>query len=65
LKVKEKRVLATIINLWDDLGTEGCIKAERIEVVSAVFKFKELFLDKELKDEEEKAIVLSAFCQEY
>lgn len=61
---KGEKGLATIINLWDDLGTEGCIKAERIEVVQQYSSLKN-YLDKELKDEEEKAIVLSAFCQEF
>jgi hypothetical protein len=61
---KGEKGLATIINLWDDLGTEGCIKAERIEVVQQYLSLKN-YLDKELEGEEEKAIVLSAFCQEF
>jgi hypothetical protein len=64
LTSKGEKGLATIINLWDNLGTEGCIKAERIEVVQRYSSLKN-YLDKELESEEEKAIVLSAFCQEF
>src|SRR5687767_241690 len=33
LQTKGERGLAEIINLWDDLGIQGCLAAERAEVV--------------------------------
>ena len=57
--------LATIINIWDDLGTEGCLAAERVEVVRE-FDNLTTHLDMMLPQDSdvEKHIVLSAFCQE-
>lgn len=64
LASKGEKGLASIINLWDDMGSFGSIKAERCEAVQQYLSLKS-YLDKELKGEEEKAIVLSAFCQEF
>ncbi|NLP17531.1 MAG: hypothetical protein GX376_00385 [Firmicutes bacterium] len=66
LESKGEEGLATIINLWDDLGTAGCLKKERAEVVQQYSSLRN-YLEKELKleNEEEKAIILSAFCQEF
>ncbi|MGB9792923.1 MAG: hypothetical protein ACPLTR_10175 [Thermacetogeniaceae bacterium] len=66
LDSKGEEGLATIINLWDDLGAEGCLAAERVEAVKGFTNLKE-YLDTILpKDsEEEKSIILSAFCQEF
>jgi hypothetical protein len=63
---KGENGLATIINLWDDLGTEGCLAAERAEVVREYINLKSYINENlsNLKDEDE-AIIMSAFCQEF
>ncbi len=64
---KGEEGLATIINLWDDLGTAGCLKKEREEVIEHYSSLKDYLEEEEVKleKEEEKAIILSAFCQEF
>lgn len=63
---KGEAALSTIINLWDDLGTEGCLTAERVEVVRELVKLKE-YIRKcfPVLSEQDEAIILSAFCQEF
>lgn len=63
--LKEKGVngLSTIINQWDDIGSFGCITAERIEIIHAFGQLEEylkLFVPRAEKD-----VVLTAFCQEF
>ncbi len=58
--------LATIINLWDDLGTEGCLTAERVEVVKNFINLKDCLPTCFPNiTEQEETITLSAFCQEF
>ncbi|MEI2763317.1 hypothetical protein [Methanothrix soehngenii] len=52
--------LATIINLWDTVGSFGCIAAERDEIVQAFMQLDDFF-----EGLEEKGTVLTAFCQEF
>lgn len=54
--------LATVINLWDDLGTEGSLNAERVAVVR---EFTRLKRDIEYMPELEANMVLTAFTQEF
>ncbi len=63
MQAKGERGLAEIINLWDDLGVQGCLSAERLQVVK---KFGSLrsSLDASLA-QKEVDIVLTAFCQEF
>jgi hypothetical protein len=66
LEEKGEAGLSLIINLWDDIGTEGCLAAERIEVAKEFGLLSE-YLDELLPEDsnEEKSIILSAFCQEF
>ncbi len=55
--------LANIINVLDDIGSKGCLSAEREEIVKRfeiLKKETESFLNNE-----EQNIVLTAFCQEF
>jgi hypothetical protein len=57
--------LSTVISLWDDLGTEGCLTAERVEIVRA-FTTLRILLDNDCSVTKEDAdIILSAFAQEF
>lgn len=57
--------LATVINLWDDLGVRGCLTAERTEIVRA-FNTLRLFLEKNRTlPSYDQNIVLTAFAQEF
>lgn len=63
LSTKGEAGLSTVINLWDDIGSQGCITAERIEIVR-LFADLRKYLNN-LVSEEERDITLSAFCQEF
>lgn len=65
LDIQGESGLAKVIKIWDDLGVEGCLTAERTEIVKA-FSIMRLVLDK-INDvnDEVKDIVLSAFVQEF
>jgi hypothetical protein len=54
--------LSTVVNLWDDLGVEGCLNAERDAVVR---EFTRLRRDIEDMPEIESNMVLTAFTQEF
>jgi hypothetical protein len=55
--------LSTIVLLWDDLGVEGCLDAERSEVIRL---FRELRIHLEsIMNKDEIDIVLSGFVQEF
>jgi len=65
LDIQEEKGLATVINLWDDLGVKGCLTAERTEIVKA-FTTLRILLDRDKKiNDEDKSIVLTAFVQEF
>jgi hypothetical protein len=64
LDIQGEQGLATVINLWDDLGVRGCLTAERTEIVRA-FTMLRVFLTKDPAiTEEDRDIVLSGFTQE-
>lgn len=65
LDVKGEHGLATIINLWDDLGVKGCLTAERTEIVRAFTTLRVLLSERLKLPDEEKDIVLTAFTQEF
>jgi hypothetical protein len=54
--------LATVINIWDDLGTSGCLNAERTVVVR---EFHRLRKDISQMSEQENNLILTAFIQEF
>jgi hypothetical protein len=65
LDIQGEQGLATVISLWDDLGTKGCLAVERVEIVKA-FTLLRILLSKD-KDvtEEDRDVVLTAFTQEF
>lgn len=54
--------LSTVINLWDDLGTEGSLNAERAAVIR---EFTRLRRDIAYMPELESNMILTAFTQEF
>ena len=65
LDIQGEKGLATVINLWDDLGVKGCLTAERTEITRA-FTTLRILLTKDVSvSEEDKDIVLSGFTQEF
>ncbi|MCI0494916.1 hypothetical protein L0Z72_07900 [candidate division KSB1 bacterium] len=63
LDKKGVKGLSNIINILDDVGSKGCMSAERREIIQALG-----ILRKQLKTiltDDEMDIVLSAFCQEF
>ena len=65
LDVQGEKGLATVINLWDDLGVKGCLTAERTEITRA-FTALRILLNKDLTvSDEDRDIVLSGFTQEF
>lgn len=65
LDVQGENGLATVINLWDDLGVKGCLTAERTEVIRAFTTLRILLTKEKLIAEEERDIILTAFTQEF
>jgi len=57
--------LATVINLWDDLGVKGCLTAERAEIIRAFTTLRVLLTKDKSITEEERDIVLTSFTQEF
>lgn len=54
--------LANVINIWDDAGTMGCLRAERALVKEA---FEKLRFDTQKLDVDSSDWVLTAFIQEF
>jgi hypothetical protein len=65
LDVQGEQGLATVINLWDDLGVKGCLTAERTEIVRAFTTLRVLLTKDKSVSEEDKDIILSGFTQEF
>lgn len=65
LDIQGPKGLATVINLWDDLGVKGCINAERTEITRAFTTLRVILTKDKLISEEDKDIVLSGFTQEF
>lgn len=64
LDIQGEQGLATVINLWDDLGVKGCLTAERTEITRAFTTLRVLLTKDKSVTEEERDIVLSGFTQE-
>jgi len=64
LKTKGEAGLPTLINLWDDLGSYGCMTAERVEIVQAFGLLRKHLAELHLNETEEN-LILTAFCQEF
>jgi hypothetical protein len=58
----KESALATVINMWDDVGVEGCLNAERIAVVR---QFTILRRDIMPMPEYETNMILTTFVQEF
>ena len=65
LEIHGEKGLATVINLWDDLGVKGCLTAERTEIVKAFTTLRVLLKKVNEISEEDRDIVLTAFTQEF
>jgi hypothetical protein len=57
--------LATVISLWDGLGTVGCLTEERKEIISAFATLRKLLDNEASISRGESDIILSAFVQEF
>jgi len=65
LDIRGELGLATVINLWDDLGVRGCLTAERTEIIRAFTMLRVLLAKDKSINEEDRDIVLTAFVQEF
>jgi len=65
LDIQGEEGLATVINLWDDLGVRGSLTAERTEIIRAFTTLRVLLTKDKSISEEERDIVLTAFTQEF
>ena len=65
LDLKGEEGLAMVINLWDDLGTRGCLTAERTEIVKAYATLRVLLDKRNNLSEDDKDIIKTAFVQEF
>jgi len=65
LDVQGEEGLATVINLWDDLGVRGCLAAERTEIIRAFTTLRVLLTKDKSITESERDVVLTAFTQEF
>lgn len=65
LDVQGEQGLATVINLWDDVGVKGCLTAERTEIVKAFTVLRVLLTKDKTISQEERDIVLTSFAQEF
>lgn len=63
LEAKGAKGLSNIINVLDEIGSKGCIAAERSEIVQAFGDVRKLL--SQMLNSEEMDIVLTAFCQEF
>jgi hypothetical protein len=65
LDIQGESGLASVISLWDDIGVKGCLKVERNEIVRAFTTLRVLLASKNLMNDNERDIVLTAFAQEF
>jgi len=63
LDSKGAKGLANIINILDDIGSKGCITAERQQIIQAFGNLRKSV--QSILNEEESDIILTAFCQEF
>lgn len=57
--------LATVINLWDDLGVKGCLTAERTEIIKAFATLRIILENMRSIGISDSDIILTAFIQEF
>lgn len=57
--------LAELINLWDDLGVQGCLEEERKTVIENFAFLRDLLTKDESLSDDDRDIVLTAFIQEF
>lgn len=65
LDIQGEKGLATVVNLWDDLGVRGSLTAERTEIIKAFATLRVLLSKDNQLNEDDKDIVLTAFVQEF
>jgi hypothetical protein len=65
LDIQGEKGLATVINLWDDLGVRGCLAAERTEIIRTFTTLRVLLAKDRSINEEERDVILTAFTQEF
>jgi hypothetical protein len=63
LDSKGAKGLANIINILDDIGSKGCISAERQKIIHAFGNLRRSL--QKFLNEDESDIILTAFCQEF
>lgn len=61
---KGEQGLASVINLWDEVGSHGCLTAERVQIVRFFGEIRH-FLDNQDLVSLDKDIILTSFCQEF
>lgn len=64
LDKKGEKGLASVINLWDDVGSYGCMTFERVQVVRCFGLIREYLKSLNLSTMEND-IILTSFCQEF
>lgn len=64
LNVNGEKGLATIIRIWDDLGTHGCLNAERTEIIRAFTALRTFLAENDIEGRNADTI-LTAFTQEF
>jgi hypothetical protein len=65
LNTQGEKGLATVINLWDDVGIRGCLTAERTEIVRAFGALRLALSNENALSEVDRDTVLTAFVQEF
>lgn len=64
LDVEKEAGLATVISLWDDLGTKGCLTAERTEIIKVFAVLRTMVSNLSLTTHEQDS-VMTALVQEF
>lgn len=59
-----KKGIAPLISIWDNLGVDGCLDAERSEVIR-IYRELRLFLENKTLTTDDTDIILTAFVQEF
>ena len=65
LDTQGEKGLATVVNLWDDLGVKGCLTVERTEIVRAFTAIRMLLSKDKNINQDDADVVLTAFVQEF
>ncbi|MBS3742131.1 MAG: hypothetical protein KGY75_08260 [Candidatus Cloacimonetes bacterium] len=65
LEEEGEKALADIVQKWDELGTKGCLTAERIEIIKVYTMLKLLISEEYEFDNIDESILLTAVVQEF